>query len=120
MKYLLLILTLVFITPAHAESGPSANLHLLQKQVLDELTVKEAPLDKVIDLIREKTKVGEEQVNFVIPAETEASTRRVTLDLRGVNAMDAFLTVLSITDTRPELRHNMVFILPKKSAEAQE
>jgi hypothetical protein len=113
MKTLLLILCFLPLGDLRADSAPSANLYLLRNQVLEQLVVEKAPLDEVIDLIRDKTRVGEKQVNFVIPAETKASTRLVTLDIRGVNAMDAFSTVLSITGTRAELRHNMVFILPK-------
>lgn len=117
MKHFLCVLCFVPLGMVMAGAGSSANLHLLRNQVLDELNVEQATLDQVIDLIREKTKVGEVQVNFIIPAETNPASRRVTLDLRGVNAMDVFATVLSMTGTRAELRHNMVFILPEEPKE---
>lgn len=103
-----------------AETASSANLHLLRNQVMDELVVTNAPLDEVIELIQEKTKVGDVQVNFVLPPQTRASERLVTLDLRNVNAMDVFSTVLSFTGTRAELRHNVVFILPKAPKEGNQ
>ena len=117
MKYLLLILMSLPLGGLLAESAPSANLHLLRNQMLEELVVTNAPLDEVVELIREKTRVGDVQVNFVIPPQTKASERLVTLDLRNVNAMDVFSTVLSFTGTRAELRHNVVFILPKAPKE---
>ena len=89
------------------------NTHLFRNTVLEEVSFRKAPLDEVIAFLREQTKRGEEQVNFVIPPQTQAAERIVTLDLRNVQAVDAFATILRMTGTRAEVRQNMVWILPR-------
>lgn len=95
-----------------AQSPEPGNTHLFRNAVLEEVNFTRAPLDEVISFLREVTRQGEDQVNFVIPPETKARERMVTLNLRNVKVVDAFATILRMTGTRAEIRQNMVWILP--------
>lgn len=111
MKTLLLFLFTCCCGRAVAEEASPANAHLL-KAVLPELKLDGADLQQAIDLLRDKTEVGEKQVNFVLPPETKAETRKVTLNLRGISGMDALATILQMTGTRAEIKRGSIWILP--------
>ena len=90
----------------------SDHTELFRTTVIAEVSFQRAPLDEVITFLQKETRQEDRQVNFVIPPETKASERVVTLDLRNAKAIDVFATVLRMTGTRAELRRGMVWILP--------
>jgi len=112
MKTCILLSLLISAVTLRAQHSSAANTHLFRTAVIEEVTFHQAPLDEVIAFLREETRQGDVQVNFVIPAETNASERMVTLDLRNVKAVDVFATVLNMTGTRAEIKQNMVWIVP--------
>jgi hypothetical protein len=112
MKTVFFLLTVLHGHYLQAHSPTPGNTHLFRNAVIEELKFVRAPLDEVIAFLREETRQGDTQVNFIIPYETKASERMVTLDLKNVNAVDAFATILKMTGTRAEMKQNMVWILP--------
>ena len=112
MKLFLSLLFLLSFTQVISGSSSPANTHLLKNTTIEELKVEKMPLDEVIDLLREQTKQGVREVNFVLAPETKANERWVTLDLRGVKGIDALSMILQQTQTRAELKRNSIWILP--------
>ncbi|WFB35823.1 hypothetical protein P3T73_16850 [Kiritimatiellota bacterium B12222] len=112
MKTLCMMIGLLWGSFAFADSASPANTHLLKETVLQEFTLVNVSLSDAIAELRELTKTKSKQVNFVIPPETEALSKEVTLDLRGVSGLDAFAMILRQTATHAEIRMNSIWILP--------
>lgn len=112
MKMFFSVFCLCMISFLNAETTSPANTHLLREAIIPELILNRATLSEAIDLLRDSTKKEDLQVNFLVTPEAAAMTTVVSLDLRGVNGLDAFSTILSITKTRAEIRRNIIWILP--------
>lgn len=112
MKTLRLLFLMLPVGLACAQTTSPANTHLLREATIPELVFDKTPLSDAIRRLREVTTQGEEQVNFLLSPALGERPRQVTFDLRGINGMDAFATILSQTKTRAEIRRNIIWILP--------
>lgn len=118
MKSVLFCLLILLYCPGWAESSSPANTHLFRTTVIEEVEFEQMPLNEVITFLQDATRKGDQQVNFILPPETRASERRITLSLRNIKAVEVFATVLTVTGTRAEIRKNIVWILPDTAPRA--
>lgn len=114
MRYFRLIVFLALLAPLQARTLPG-NAHLLQQVTFPEVTLTRATLNEAIDLLRNATREIDPDgagINIVIPPETEAAARPLTLSLRNVAGPDLLRVILDLTNLRLQVRGNLLWILP--------